>query len=655
MRKRRTSITAIFIFTVLICFILAGCDPVADTKRGRQPVSADLNIPLSFSRHTNSVTVMFPSVKYADEYGYTINIKGEEGVAKPSLFSSSLSYQNGLWSDEIPAERNLLPSTDYTVTLYARNSLSDWTVVGVDNVTTKSGDVNDEIRAFVWKRSSDSAVIEIADELNPGNMIYKVVGLDSGEKIYEQDDVENGKIIIDGLDSGKEYSIKIYQALSSAPDKFGTNPAELTIEKYDASLDSKIELSFTDGIFFVDFSKETGLIANIDKVSIIRLEEEASGKYSVEFTKDASEIDSSYKLSFDSEDFMKSLDFGIFAVVAYDKDSQSETKEAKMSNSVDASTGIIIKGIKEERPQSVWFNIKEFAEGVEITSDALSMDGSYSAEFGDDNASILLKGFTSKTKYEAGSIRLSVSYDGKSFITDVPEFTTGSFTGYYLWRPESNPPSKGNWATEFAINVVNADDVSSIYSYYIYPASSDEYWRRSGSVTYTIQDLKNDQTAFRIMPLVDTSKGESEINDIPYSNAPFGYIWNNEKWNSSGYPGSSLNPTTLNYVHDINESTSVNPSKDSYRFYSESTANLLGEQKAVTSTSFVFTDDGTKLSVEFFNMIVPDGTSSLALNSGNYYLRKNPDGEGKIAGNLFEASDESYYYYVLEYVSEVTE
>ncbi len=639
MKKKNAAIPVIIILTVLVCFMLAGCDPVADTRRGIQPVGTDLNIPLTFSRHTNSVTVMFPQVKYVNiyedknGYGYTITEKVKSEASNPVPISSeALSYQNGLWFAEIPFERDLIPDTEYTVILYAKNSVCEWTEVGRDNVRTRTGDVNDEVIAFVSKRSSDSAVIEIADELNPGSMIYKVVGLDSGEKIYEQDAVENGKITIDGLDPEKEYSITIYQALSSAPDKFGTTPAEITIEKYNASLDSNIELSFTDGVFYADFSNETELIASIDKVSLIRLEEEASGKYSVEFTKAASEIDSSYKLSFDSEDFMKSLDFGIFSVVAYDEDSQSETKEAKMSNSVDASTGIIIKGIKEKRPQSVWLNIKEFADDVNTTEIKLYMDGSYSAELGDDNDSILLKGFTSKTKYEAGSIRLSVSYDGKTFITDVPEFTTGSFSGNYAWGT-SNPPTDSSYASGFFVSVKNSSDVlssgqSSDYSYYIYTDLNDEFYKRSGI------DAGFRGRVLRIMPLIDT-KTDPEVADIPskgfsypddISSANYyqkAYAWNNKKWNKS-----PMNPDKVTSITDT-------VSRDSY--FSVVVSNALSLVDVTTETRFEFYDDGYSSYLIFRNEI----TKTSAMDSyikGQLMVNPSPNQE---------IGDKSKYTFVL--------
>ncbi len=569
---------ALIIIMMVLLFI--SCSPVTSEsiEETGTAISADKSIMISSSNNGRYINLVFKAVSGAKQYAASIN-----EINDGSIFVLDTEFSNGIYTASIDitgvASEN---NTTYSVMLYAASSLlnPEWTELFTIDADYQRDDIDSIApEATLVKRGTDFAEVEILNAPE-SDMTYQVTidGISYGQ-------FSSGSFTIKGLEETESYTAEIAHKYNDG--EYGVLTKELIIGEYEG--EQTLTLEVNDGYLTV-----SGLKSDYSEIELVKNETDR-----VVFSSKISGSSQTYTF----KDAFSAFDIGTFRVRAKGSSSTVISNNKFYVTDLDA-----IKNTTEIGRQhyKVTFPV---AEDVDISS--ITVKGATLKSSG-DNAVLLISDLTSMTTYSDYNVTLTLSGSGSSMVSF--NFTTKSFAGDYKWTTTKSP-SSGYYASQFYVTVVENDNSTSKYRYYI---------------------LENeDSNKYRIMPLIDSAIDTVTENPVPYGDDENlvsyqkTYQWNNNKWNAS-----SFNVDSWSIVDS--RSTAYT---DAYVTYVESTA--LGSMTVVTQTSFTFTEDeDLNPSIIYYNKII-EGDNDYSVKFGNYYLRKNPDPKGT-KGEMNE------YYFALE-------
>ena len=514
----RYRIKGIFFFLCALV-LLSSCEPVNFVEREKESVSEASSKLTTADSKPDSIVIYFDPVQYADSYAIKY-MKTEKTIAKAKASSENSQGKLIEIAPSYDASRHkyyftiseLEMGTSYTIELYAKNSKNtDYVKVGIFEEYTSFADINTAVMANLVRKETQ-VVVNITNELMPGNMEYKVV-LDGKDLSAEKDYIISGSTItISNLDGESRYKLAIYWKYKEADaenSNWGNKPYEYEIGTL---AEHAISLEYNAATGFILKSEDSSVLEGFDTISLMYkgkslLQHEISNKT---FTRDE----------------IPSLLNGEFCV---ELSSSSEAEKKFTTKPITVETGIYITA-QTDRQQSSVVSFK-VADDFNASSWKIEVTGSGSTAVGTDiavnenNATVTLTGFESLSEYK--NLRLNAvngTYTAKSDTFDV---NTTSFKGTYIWTPvkEKSDGFLSYYGKQFAVRVVESGDAC---KYHIFASDKDISFTE-GSYVYTDN--------IQLSPL---SENPESLSGVSYDKAPEGYKWNSIKWNglSSAKPES---------------------------------------------------------------------------------------------------------------------
>ncbi len=576
----RYRIKGIFFFLCALV-LLSSCEPVNFVEREKESVSEASSKLTTADSKPDSIVIYFDPVQYADSYAIKY-MKTEKTIAKAKASSENSQGKLIEIAPSYDASRHkyyftiseLEMGTSYTIELYAKNSKNtDYVKVGIFEEYTSFADINTAVMANLVRKETQ-VVVNITNELMPGNMEYKVV-LDGKDLSAEKDYIISGSTItISNLDGESRYKLAIYWKYKEADaenSNWGNKPYEYEIGTL---AEHAISLEYNAATGFILKSEDSSVLEGFDTISLMYkgkslLQHEISNKT---FTRDE----------------IPSLLNGEFCV---ELSSSSEAEKKFTTKPITVETGIYITA-QTDRQQSSVVSFK-VADDFNAASWKFEVTGSGSTAVGTDiavnenNATVTLTGFESLSEYK--NLRLNAvngTYTAKSDAFDV---NTTSFKGTYIWTPvkEKSDGFLSYYGKQFAVRVIESGDAC---KYHIFASDKDISFTDDDSSYYGKYS-----SDIQLSPL-----SENSLTDVEKADFPKGYQWNAEKWNGSG-----MTPNMI--LSAICESNG-----DSFSAVVKTRA--VGSLEVTNTTSFDFKEDNGKQYLVFQNKM--DNFAS--------FLRKNP-------------------------------
>ena len=576
----RYRIKGIFFFLCALV-LLSSCEPVNFVEREKESVSEASSKLTTADSKPDSIVIYFDPVQYADSYAIKY-MKTEKTIAKAKASSENSQGKLIEIAPSYDASRHkyyftiseLEMGTSYTIELYAKNSKNtDYVKVGIFEEYTSFADINTAVMANLVRKETQ-VIVDITNELMPGNMEYKVV-LDGKDLSAEKDYIISGSTItISNLDGESRYKLAIYWKYKEADaenSNWGNKPYEYEIGTL---AEHAISLEYNAATGFILKSEDSSVLEGFDTISLMYkgkslLQHEISNKT---FTRDE----------------IPSLLNGEFSVELL---SSSDAEKKFTTKPIAVETGIYITA-QTDRQQSSVVSFK-VADDFNAASWKFEVTGSGSTAVGTDiavnenNATVTLTGFESLSEYK--NLRLNAvnsTYTAKSDAFDVK---TTSFKGTYEWTPTGITSVDVLYkAEQFAVRVEEAKDSC---KYHIFASDKDISFTKDDSSYYGKYS-----SDIQLSPL-----SENPLTDVEKADFPKGYQWNAVKWN-----GTSMTPKKI-------VTAECGHNGDSFSATVQTKA--IFDITATTETKFDFIESNGEIYLVFYNKII-DGT--------DMFLRKNP-------------------------------
>ena len=572
----RYRIKGIFFFLCALV-LLSSCEPVNFVERDKESVSEASSKLTTADSKPDSIVIYFDPVQYADSYAIKY-MKTEKTISKAKASSENSQGKLIEIAPSYDASRHkyyftiseLEMGTSYTIELYAKNSKNtDYVKVGIFEEYTSFADINTAVMANLVRKETQ-VVVDITNELMPGNMEYKVV-LDGKDLSAEKDYIISGSTItISNLDGDSRYKLTIYWKYKEADaenSNWGNKPYEYEIGTL---AEHAISLEYNAATGFILKSEDSSALEGFDTISLMYkgkslLQHEISNKT---FTRDE----------------IPSLLNGEFCVELL---SSSDAEKKFTTKPITVETGIYITA-QTDRQQSSVVSFK-VVDDFNAASWKFEVTGSSSTAVGTDiavnenNATVTLTGFESLSEYK--NLRLNAvnsTYTAKSDAFDVE---TTSFKGTYIW--EAAQEKDGYYAKQFAVRVVESGDAC---KYHVFASDKDISFTEA-SYVYTDN--------IQLSPL---NENPESLAGIDYNAAPEGYKWNSVKWNGSGMTPEMILSAKCESKGDF--------------FSAIVETRALKFIEVTTETTFDFKEENGECYLVFYNKITK--------GIGDSFLLKNP-------------------------------
>ena len=600
-----------FCLIILILFVFAGCQPMPYDELG------DASNSLPFDRETYEISasddgeyieVKFEVIPKAKSYGYGATSKNVIRFSEANLtftegyYVAKIDKNDPVFSSgDTPATASRAAAGNLSVIIFASSNSTpsnDWVMVKSVDVELSLTTAPDFTTS---NRKEDSVILKANSESIAGGMEYKV---DYGTGKSVTFSSSNLPYTLEGI--GTDALTLTVSHRYAGTSEYSAQTQTLTVSEYDPRQGAIItDINEVDGSI-----KASNLEAGHNYVGIFSVG--ADGKL-------ASTPIYKQTYSGDSVTFDKTVVFGegFYAgkikVVLYNNSSADEDavlgdeKEYKSPiEKVDEKIGrqsysviIPISG----KMQITNASVTGAGSSCSIEEDGIHIETPFKKIYDESPAVGTLE---SKTSY---TINLVLEKSDNTSISIPIDFTTKDFNGTYIWTSSNSAVSK--------FEVIVETPTSGTYSYYIYTSPND-----------VVENVPSGK--YRLAPLYDTENPNFPITDS--NSFPMGYIWNDKKWNDSGYEVNSIESV---------KSGPENTKKDSISSIVVSKASAFGlKPKATTQTDMVFleTIDGTCILV-FENKITQ--CDIIGADSANGKLRVNKG----FRKNMFEPDK---FHYALE-------
>ena len=569
MKTRLLKISSLLLFMILI---IASCSPfnADDLDESGAGLEIGEDFEITAVDDGTTITLTFKAIPNAALYGYSVTTDNIIALSNENRTFSNGYYTYKVEKAQLEAAFGKAKAASQ-LRLYASTSSETpkWLFVKVFEIKVQIGD---SVPDFIARaRKEDSVRLEANSEVDPGNMAYKVdfngqsVEFTSSQLPYTLEGIGKSAVAL-------TISHKV-----TGDEEFGTGTQTLEVAEYDPrAVDSIIFTINEDGSLTLSDIPDNG---NKNVCIFIDGTEEpfATDSYAESVT-------------FPAETFGTGLFTANFKAAVYNESISEEN--AAVSTDPFIYTSKLTKQMETIGRQRYSVEIpvsEEMQSDYSITLGGLNAQ-KFSYEKTESGIRIFAAPMTleSKTDYS-----FTISLNGT--LIDSISFTTGSFSGEYIWGDKNKPVSNSE-ATQFAVIVKDTETInpSSNFDYYIFTSPND--------INYTKE--------IRISPMVDTSVGETD-NASTVSDA---YKWNNAKWNgsdmSADYESSSTQigtPSDQPYEPDYISTKVV------------SIAMGIFETETTTTIKFKEKEDGTCLLV--FKNLATAGTFA---GTANEKLRKNP-------------------------------
>ena len=577
---------------LLILCMLFSCEPVVKDSLSTAPVEANASTTASINQVSGQpkrLSVRFSPVPNASDYQVIATEANLSSGSKLGLEDSSATVMDSDFSGSsfTCILDNLVPGGTYDISIQAKNNANtDWvTVYKTERKVNDAAPAENEKPAYSISPNAAKTALNVKLDTAIG---YKY--LISLNQVNARAGAETSGIIT-GTGRTAEYSFKVspeaeysvgvsYAYITASDESLMTGNAQSS-----ASSEQSIDMSAYDSDIKLEYNDETssfdvsGLKDGTKSVSIVSSDGSLS---SSPVAVSGSEI------SIPASDFLDGLDHGYFSVNATMDDASVKMSTTSVwcfvapiiSNSDDAALW---------QTYSMSWSVSPSIEAtyeVEVREDSsntntIPADPLRKIEATASSSGLSITGLSSRTKYIAEvSIRTS---DNFTYDLKLP-FETKSFAGNYIWENQYYDGKPENGPENFSVTVSAGSDSGS-FPYSVKINSDDKNW---------------DGTAYRVMPLIDSS-GELPTIDFTspqeeYADSNKAYDWNFRKWatiNPDGPLGGLAKPKTWKIID-------AEIFRDSITSYVE-TETIIPSLKPVTETTFRFTESNGNPTLIFRN------------------------------------------------------
>ena len=585
MKTRLLKISSLLLFMILI---IASCSPfnADDLDESGAGLEIGEDFEITAVDDGTTITLTFKAIPNAALYGYSVTTDNIIALSNENRTFSNGYYTYKVEKAQLEAAFGKAKAASQ-LRLYASTSSETpkWLFVKVFEIKVQIGD---SVPDFIARaRKEDSVRLEANSEVDPGNMAYKVdfngqsVEFTSSQLPYTLEGIGKSAVAL-------TISHKV-----TGDEEFGTGTQTLEVAEYDPRAVDSIRFTINeDGSLTLSDIPDNG---NKNVCIFIDGTEEpfATDSYAESVT-------------FPAETFGTGLFTANFKAAVYNESISEEN--AAVSTDPFTYTSKLTK-------QTETIGRQRYSVEIPVSEKmpagySISFSGSISDKLKSEPTESGIKIFTddmalvSKTDYSFG-----LSING-NFLDNI-EFKTESFAGEYIWNANGSG-SGGNYATQFAVTVKDAENTKpgTELGYYVYTSDEDILYHTEGTEYY------NNFSEVRISPMYDPTPALGESNDASRIDQS-GYRWNNTKWNSSTYTAELISCTVTQINKDSTSSIVTSRS---------SGLPLVGSADAETTTQMTFKETNDNCYMVFYNEITgANKLESIVVDQGNDALRKNPN------------------------------